>query len=319
MSNMDSHEIPDIKKDLETTLREQKQLTKSNTATTATTSNSESPPEETAIMTPPARSSRDGAATTTTTATGEEGEGDSDADIEAELKNLDARLAEIDGGSGGPTKKMAALRQGPETVIGAPPPDTPPRTRAAKAKALKPAIAVDLPPQQRDGGHLRQSTEDDPIDPNDEWYRHEMRELERMEHEQFASKITPSPLVEQKMGEVLGELGDKVTVVTQEECERRKREEEEEEREEKKRRKQRRQQQRRAGEEGEERAVAAAEQTEGATAAAAREESSGGEEKAILVREPPAGTRPTGSATSAAAPTSGQAGSSLLSATKGST
>merc|ERR1711884_577994 len=97
--------------------RQQKQLTKSDTATTATTSNSESPPEETAIMTP-ARSSRDGAATTTT-ATGEDGEGDSDADIEAELKNLDARLAEIDGGGGGGStkKKLAALRQGPETAI----------------------------------------------------------------------------------------------------------------------------------------------------------------------------------------------------------
>ena len=281
--------------------RQQKQLTKSDTATTATTSNSESPPEETAIMTP-ARSSKDGAATTTTAT------GDSDADIEAELKNLDARLAEIDGST---NKKMAALHQGPETAIGTPPlPDTPPRTRAikTKAKVLKPTKAVDIPPKQQHVG-MRQSTEDDPVDPNDEWYRHEMRELERMEHEHAAAKITPSPSVELKMGQVLGELGDTVNVVTQEECEsaeeeRRKREEEE--REDKKRRR-RGQQRRAAGEEGEERAGAMTE--------------SSGEEKALLAREPPAGARPPadqlqqereGETTAATSTATGKAPKSLL-------
>ena len=63
----------------------------------------------------------------------------------------------------------------------------------------------------------RQSTEES-IDSEDEWYRHEMRQLENEEYETEASKIKPPQEVNEQMNGVFNELAAMVKPVEKEEC-----------------------------------------------------------------------------------------------------
>ena len=63
----------------------------------------------------------------------------------------------------------------------------------------------------------RQSTEES-IDSEDEWYRHEMRQLQDMEYETEASKIKPPQEVNEQMNGVFNELTATVKPVEKEEC-----------------------------------------------------------------------------------------------------
>jgi hypothetical protein len=66
-------------------------------------------------------------------------------------------------------------------------------------------------------GSRRQSTEES-IDTDDEWYKHEMRELEDLEHEKAAEKIKPSASVTSNMSHVLVELTSEVPRIESEAC-----------------------------------------------------------------------------------------------------
>ena len=67
------------------------------------------------------------------------------------------------------------------------------------------------------GGSRRHSTEES-IDTDDEWYRHEIRELEQKEYEKNLENIKPSASVNEKMNHVLIELAATVPRIELEIC-----------------------------------------------------------------------------------------------------
>ena len=67
------------------------------------------------------------------------------------------------------------------------------------------------------GGSRRQSTEES-IDTEDEWYRHEIRELEQREYEKAIEAIKPSASINEKMNHVLIELSATVPRIEIEAC-----------------------------------------------------------------------------------------------------
>jgi len=80
---------------------------------------------------------------------------------------------------------------------------------AAAASAQAAATTATKLPKQKENisrvGSRRQSTEES-IDTDDEWYRHEMRELEELEYEKQVEQIKPSPSVTHQMNLALKEL-----------------------------------------------------------------------------------------------------------------
>ena len=66
-------------------------------------------------------------------------------------------------------------------------------------------------------GSRRQSTEES-IDTDDEWYRHEIRELEQEQHEKIISSLKPSESVTSKMNHVFIELTATVPRIEAESC-----------------------------------------------------------------------------------------------------
>ena len=80
---------------------------------------------------------------------------------------------------------------------------------AAAASAQAAATTATKLPKQKENisrvGSRRQSTEES-IDTDDEWYRHEMRELEELEYEKHVEQIRPSQSVTHQMNLALKEL-----------------------------------------------------------------------------------------------------------------
>ena len=164
-----------------------------------------------------------------------------DADIEAALKNLDAKLAEIEGSA-----KQAVSDFKTPDKLGQQQVTLPEKTQ----QSLSGSISAHAQQQSRLGltkqessssvtggpvvnralacvagqsSRLRQSTEES-IDPDDEWYQHEMRALEELEYERLAGKIRPPKAVEAQMSLVLGELCSKVPLISKEVCDQNERE-----------------------------------------------------------------------------------------------
>ena len=67
-------------------------------------------------------------------------------------------------------------------------------------------------------GSRRQSTTEDSIDSEDEWYKHEMKNLEDMEYEKKMAEVKPSASVDHQMGIVFKELTESVKHIEKEDC-----------------------------------------------------------------------------------------------------
>ncbi|XP_071749708.1 uncharacterized protein [Lepeophtheirus salmonis] len=91
--------------------------------------------------------------------------------------------------------------------------------KLAKMEEVKPLIKG-----KKERGKLpkskRQSTEDESIDKEDEWYKHEMKVLEEMEYEKEMEGIQPPQEIKTNMNLVLKELREKTPVLEKSICDR---------------------------------------------------------------------------------------------------
>ena len=122
------------------------------------------------------------------------------AGIESTLKTLDAKLAEIEEITE-PTRSTAS--------------DVVSVSRQVSEFEEAGVVPIEMARSPRQGMGSRKPSATESIDTEDEWYKHEMNRLQKLEHEEQMHKIQSSSLVGNKMTSVLGELHSKVVSVTQ--------------------------------------------------------------------------------------------------------